>query len=155
MSNKGICVLRCQKGNVHGVVYLSEILPQRGVHFQVKIIGISPGLHGFHIHKTGNTLDGAHTLCEHYNPTRQNHGGLNSKYSHLGDLGNLKANSKGDVQQTINSRLLSLEEIFGRSLIVHADRDDLGKGNHKDSLTTGHSGKRILWGIIARDGECE
>ena len=38
--------------------------------------------------------------------------------------------------------------VIGRSLIVHQDKDDLGKGGHNDSLTTGHAGKRIACGII-------
>ena len=38
--------------------------------------------------------------------------------------------------------------VIGRSIVIHEDPDDLGKGNHKDSKTTGHAGKRIACGII-------
>lgn len=38
--------------------------------------------------------------------------------------------------------------IVGRSVVVHADEDDLGKTNHPDSLKTGNSGKRVACGII-------
>ena len=31
---------------------------------------------------------------------------------------------------------------------VHADPDDLGKGGHPDSLTTGHAGGRLACGVI-------
>ena len=38
--------------------------------------------------------------------------------------------------------------IIGRGLIIHADEDDLGLGGFPDSLTTGHSGKRIACAVI-------
>jgi Cu-Zn family superoxide dismutase len=41
-------------------------------------------------------------------------------------------------------------DLYGRSLIVHADKDDLGRGAHEDSGTTGHSGARIACAIFGR-----
>jgi Cu-Zn family superoxide dismutase len=41
-------------------------------------------------------------------------------------------------------------ELWGRSLIVHADEDDLGLGEHDDSKTTGHSGARIACAVFGR-----
>ena len=38
--------------------------------------------------------------------------------------------------------------IIGRSLIIHEDEDDCGKGGHSDSLTTGHAGKRLDCAVI-------
>ena len=43
-----------------------------------------------------------------------------------------------------------LEELYGRSVIVHEDEDDYGRGPHEDSKTTGHSGARIGCAIIGR-----
>jgi len=45
---------------------------------------------------------------------------------------------------------LTVEELFGRSFIIHADEDDYGMGDKPDSHTTGHSGKRIGCAIIGR-----
>jgi hypothetical protein len=39
-------------------------------------------------------------------------------------------------------------------LIIHADEDDLGRGGHEDSHTTGHSGARIGCAIFGRTSEC-
>lgn len=39
--------------------------------------------------------------------------------------------------------------VIGRSLVVHADKDDFGKGGHDDSFITGHAGARLSCGIIA------
>ena len=38
--------------------------------------------------------------------------------------------------------------IIGRSIVIHENPDDLGKGGYPDSKTTGHAGKRIACGVI-------
>jgi Cu-Zn family superoxide dismutase len=38
--------------------------------------------------------------------------------------------------------------VIGRSMMVHADVDDLGKGGHDLSPTTGNAGARIACGEI-------
>ena len=38
--------------------------------------------------------------------------------------------------------------IVGRAVVVHAGEDDLGKGGHDDSLTTGHAGGRLGCGVV-------
>jgi len=50
---------------------------------------------------------------------------------------------------------VKIENLWGRSVIVHADEDDLGLGDAEDSLTTGHSGKRIACAVIGRTMECD
>ncbi len=35
-----------------------------------------------------------------------------------------------------------------RSVVVHADADDGGKGGHATSLTTGNAGGRVSCGVI-------
>lgn len=168
---KGICVLRCSNKHDHGVVYLEEIKHNGPVKFKVEIEGISPGKHGFHIHRRGNEMNGAHSMCDHFNPTSKTHGDINKKESHVGDLGNIESHlveiftDKGVITTGIvitqfianKVRLSGKNSVFGRSLIVHEDEDDLGEGGFEDSLTTGHSGKRILWGIIGvnDDDNCD
>ena len=50
-----------------------------------------------------------------------------------------------------------VDEIIGRSIIIHEDEDDLGLGNFEDSKTTGHSGKRIACSVIgiSKNGICK
>lgn len=113
--------------------------------------------HGFHIHRAGDLRgEGCAGLCEHYHKGPPcSHGGPPSKTlnkeRHTGDLGNI-------VQGKSYSFFLKgvkVEELFGRSVIVHEDADDYGKGNFEDSKTTGHSGKRIGCAIIGRSSSCD
>lgn len=146
---KGICVMQCGKGHRHGVIFLYQ--HDSYVELDAYIEDVSPGYHGFHVHNSGNVTCGADSLCDHYNPKGKTHGGLDEKESHAGDLGNLYANDERIINARIYCNKFTLSEVFGRSLILHQDEDDLGRGAFEDSLITGHSGKRILWGIIGRN----
>jgi Cu-Zn family superoxide dismutase len=115
------------------------------------------GVHGFHIHEYGDLSEGCESMCGHYNPYHKNHGGQDSKERHVGDLGNLHANSEGRAQYQIIDRCIKLHgtkhSIFGRGLVIHADPDDCGKGTNAASLVNGNAGKRIACAIIGRKRE--
>jgi Cu-Zn family superoxide dismutase len=154
---EAICVLHSEKGEAQGIVSFHQNTTKKGTQIQVFMEGLTPGLHGFHVHRSGNVLEGAGSLCDHYNPFGKAHGGRNDPNAHLGDLGNVYANERGEVDETFYAKYIDLYgpySILGRSIVVHSDPDDLGKGPYKDSKTTGHSGKRILWGIIGIKEEC-
>jgi len=136
---------------------------KRGLQINVNMEGLKPGLHGFHIHQYGDLSEGCGSLCSHYNPTNSVHGSRNSKERHLGDLGNIIADNNGRTSMTIYDKSLSINGkygIIGRSVVVHLDEDDIGKGGldknnniineevHKESLKTGNAGKRICCGVI-------
>jgi Copper/zinc superoxide dismutase (SODC) len=38
--------------------------------------------------------------------------------------------------------------VLGRTVVVHADQDDLGEGGHELSKTTGNAGARLACGVI-------
>jgi Cu-Zn family superoxide dismutase len=126
--------------------------PKLPVKINVHVKNLAPGKHGFHVHEKGNLMKSDCSECAgHWNPTNKKHGGLNDINSHAGDLGNILANEIGEVNTHISTDKLTLfgkNSILGRSIIIHADEDDLGKGGHDDSLTTGHAGKRLDCAII-------
>jgi len=154
---RGICILRCEHGHEHGLVLLKELVVGGPVHFYVFIENIAPGAHGFHIHRSGDISEGPKSLCAHYNPYKKQHGGLNDPNAHMGDLGNIYANEFSQAETEFVAeyvRLRGEHSVFGRSIVVHEDEDDLGRGKYEDSKTTGHSGKRIFWGIIGVNEDC-
>jgi Cu-Zn family superoxide dismutase len=122
----------------------------------IDIKGLSKNhLHGFHIHETGDLREGCKSCCAHYNPENSDHGGLDG--GHAGDLGNITTDEHGNCSMSIKTDKFIVDEILGRSIIIHEDEDDLGLGNHEDSKTTGHSGARIACSVIgiSKNGICK
>lgn len=117
--------------------------------FACKLRGLSPGLHGFHVHCRGDLRDGCTSACSHYDPHGADHGGPRGGRRHRGDLGNIEADASGACETVVIADV-ALHEIVGRSLIVHAEPDDLGCGGDAESLKTGNAGKRIACGVIGR-----
>ena len=133
--------------DVSGSVIIKE--NKTGVTITANFTKLPSGQHGFHIHKNGDLRgQGCLGACEHYNKgPKCDHGGPKSKIRHTGDLGNI---SLSDSNKRYYLKNVSLADLYGRSIIVHEDADDLGVGPHEDSKTTGHSGKRIACAIIGR-----
>ena len=108
--------------------------------------------HGFHVHEAGDLSDQCDGACAHFNPFHKNHGGPNSFERHVGDLGNIYFDKKGNAQINFKDNYIKLRgtksNIIGRSLVIHESLDDLGMGGHQDSLTTGHAGDRITCAVI-------
>ena len=133
------------------------VIKQKGSGVQIKALfsRLPGGKHGFHIHRAGDLRgEGCKGACDHWHKGEPSeHGdspsapGANQiDQRHTGDLGNIEERER----KTIFLDNVSLDELYGRSLIIHADEDDLGKGGHEDSKTTGHSGTRIGCAIIGR-----
>jgi Cu-Zn family superoxide dismutase len=137
--------------DVYGIVRVSQ--EAKGVRIHADFTKLPPGLHGFHIHKAGDMREGCTSCCDHWHKgTPSIHGGPPSSHGHrhTGDLGNI---SMDKPTSSFFLKGVRVEELFGRSIIVHADPDDLGKGEYEDSATTGHSGARIACAIFGRSQE--
>jgi len=120
---------------------------------------LPPGQHGFHIHKAGDLRgEGCKGACDHFHVgPPQDHGGPPGTTGprHTGDLGNVSLESgKKMFKKTYTVEGIKVADLFGRSMIVHADPDDYGKGGQEDSLKTGHAGRRIGCAIIGRAEGC-
>lgn len=126
-----------------------------GVELQYMFTRLPPGPHGFHIHRAGDLRgEGCKGACDHWHKGKPTtHGGPPSHKGprHTGDLGNI------DIEKPRGQMFLKhviLEELYGRSIIVHEDEDDYGRGTQEDSKTTGHSGARIGCAVIGRMQGC-
>lgn len=87
----------------------------------------------------------------HFNPFGKTHGAPSDETRHVGDLGNVEADASGKVDVTITDHLVSLvgqHSVIGRAVVVHENVDDLGKGGHELSLSTGNAGGRLACGVI-------
>lgn len=133
----------------------------------VELRGFPPGLHGMHIHEkalTSEMLREKGSKCcqelgPHFNgdspifepihsPDGTKHG------HHLGDLAfNVSIDENGNADYWFcDKRIGSLQSILGRSLVIHADADDMGvlglqryenSAKEIESYKTGNAGARI------------
>tara|TARA_A100001015_G_scaffold262087_1_gene308061 strand:- start:2 stop:475 length:474 start_codon:yes stop_codon:yes gene_type:complete len=151
---EAVCVLTT--GMLKGYIVFKEDLKKRETIIKINIENLPKGLHGFHIHRTGDLREGCSSLCSHYNPHNKKHGGPKDKERHIGDLGNLES-KKGKLTKTMRDKLIKLRgkySVIGRSVVIHAGEDDLGKGGNAESLKTGNAGKRIGCGVIGYSKNC-
>lgn len=143
--NKAEAVLKATEGNkVEGTVTFTKV--EGGVLIVADVVNLKPGKHGFHVHEHGDcSAHDASSAGGHFNPTNSKHGGPDTPERHVGDLGNLVADSTGKAHYERIDSLITLEgpnSVIGRSVVVHADEDDLA------TQPTGNSGARIACGEI-------
>ena len=96
------------------------------------------GFFGFHIHQ-GESCSGADFsgTGSHYNPMDQMHP------VHAGDLPPLLA-CRGIAYLSVKTDRFSVDEIIGRTVVIHSDPDDF------HSQPAGNSGKKIACGVIRK-----
>jgi len=111
--------------------------------------GLTPNQkHGLQIHEGPDVA----TPGLIYDPFARKHGGPWSVERKVGDLGNLKANEKGEVEFTMSEPYVKLSgpfSVVGRVLAVHEKPDDEGYGRNDESLRTGNVGAVLGAGIIS------
>lgn len=136
-------------GPVQGVVRFLQLSEERCL-VDGTIDGLEPGPHGLHVHTLGDLTRDCLSCGEHYNPLGRQHGGPEDSERHVGDLGNIVAGPEGRASFRLEDHQLKVLDVIGRSLVVDAGEDDLGRGGHALSRHTGNSGQRLACGIIAR-----
>src|SRR5688572_5194350 len=124
---------------VRGTVTFTE--ETEGVRVTASVEGLTPGLHGFHIHEKGDcsARDFA-SAGAHFNPTGAPHGSPTDPQHHAGDFGNLDANHLGIARYERVFNWLTFQgtnSILGRGVIVHEKPDDL------KSQPSGNAGARL------------
>lgn len=123
-----------------------------GTLFHPDLEGLSPGLHGFHIHenpscdpaeKNGEMVAGL-AAGGHYDPGAA--GSHEGPYGdgHLGDLPALYFDPSGQADHPVLAPRVKLSDLKGRALIIHAGGD-----NYSDQpQPLGGGGPRVACGIV-------
>jgi Cu-Zn family superoxide dismutase len=124
-----------------------------GVRVHGRITGLTPGLHGFHVHEFGDLTDATagESAGDHFAPGGAPHGRPTDAHRHAGDLGNVEAGADGVAKVDIFDRMLQLEgpnSILGRAIVVHANED-------KFTQPSGDAGPRVAIGVIGIAGPGE
>jgi Cu-Zn family superoxide dismutase len=123
-----------------------------GIVFSPSLAGLSPGLHGFHVHENPacgpKQQDGgmipALAAGGHYDPATSKRHGTPWGDGHLGDLPALFVDANGLANNPVLAPRLKIADVKGRSLLIHAGGD-----NHADHPAPfGGGGARIACGII-------
>ncbi|MDQ7956139.1 MAG: superoxide dismutase family protein [Rhodocyclaceae bacterium] len=120
-----------------------------GVRVAGEVRGLTPGEHGFHIHEKGDCGDNGNASGGHFNPAGGTHGKFGAAGSHAGELPSLVAGADGTARFSVEVHSISLTDgaannVVGRALVVHRDRDDY------TTQPAGNSGPRIACAVIAR-----
>jgi Cu-Zn family superoxide dismutase len=153
MSQKSIYAIAVFNDTIKGTVKFTEDLVNNQIKIDLNITDLKPNsLHGFHVHEAGDLTDKCTSMCAHFNPYGKTHGCPGLTERHVGDLGNIKTNNKGEAKYTFYDNVIKLRgtkcNIIGRGLIIHEDEDDCGQGGNAESLKTGNAGKRISCAVI-------
>lgn len=124
-----------------------------GLVFRPRLEGLSPGLHGFHLHqnpacgpadKNGAAVP-ALAAGGHHDPAGTDRHGTPWGDGHLGDLPPLFVAADGTANQPVLApRLRSLETVAERALVIHQGGD-----NHADQpAPLGGGGARVACGVV-------
>ena len=145
----GQATLRLANGLPAGTAQLLSAGSQ--VNIAVALAGVSPGVHGVHLHMAGSCDAPDFTSAGgHLNPGSRQHGTANPAGAHLGDLPNVTIGSSGagTVSAALpGSREQVLTQLFdgdGTAVVVHANADDYRTD------PSGNSGGRIACGVLTR-----
>ncbi|QYC92749.1 Super oxide dismutase [Trabala vishnou gigantina nucleopolyhedrovirus] len=149
MAVRAICII---SGDITGKIYFHQQTPDHPTTIEGYLLNVPRGEHGFHVHEFGDASNGCTSAGEHFNPFGHEHGAPDAIVKHVGDLGNIESKGYGALT-TVNivAKHITMHgqlSVLGRSLVVHANRDDLGLGDSMLSKITGNSGGRLGCGII-------
>jgi superoxide dismutase, Cu-Zn family len=117
--------------------------------------GLTPGLHGVHIHAVGKCEPDFAAAGGHFDPGPHGHTDPDANHPfHMGDLPNLVVGPDGrGTLKTVTTRVslspgpLSVFDDDGSAIIIHADPDQGITGEPKSGVS---GGARIACGVIVK-----
>ena len=114
----------------------------------VQATGIAEGIHGVHVHETGDCSADDFTSAGGHLAGDAEHGILVENGPHPGDLPNAHVGADGALAMEVFNSDLSLEAMLdedGSAVIIHAGADDYM------SQPAGNSGDRVACGVVEQN----
>ena len=130
------------RGRFLGIIIASDT--RRGLLLVPRMHGLSPGFHGFHLHAKPSCANFGRGAGGHWDPKNKGkHRGPYRSNGHLGDLPKLYVNSGGFITRGVLAARLTVADLKGRALVIHAGGD-----NYSDTpKKLGGGGSRIACGV--------
>lgn len=143
---------------ITGTATFSEMKHGNGsaVHIEVTVSGMTPGLHGIHLHAIGKCEPPAFTAAGgHFDPGPAGNTDPDANHPyHMGDLPNLVvgADGKGTLSAvttrvTLTDSAITVFDADGTALILHANPDQGITGEPKSGVS---GGPRVACGVIVK-----
>ncbi len=117
-----------------------------------KLSGLTPGLHGFHVHQNPDCAPGekdgqkaaALAAGGHLDPKKTGKHAGPMGHGHSGDLPALQVNADGTASMPVTAPHLKLADLHGHAIVIHA-----GSDNYADEpKPLGGGGARIACGVV-------
>ena len=133
-----------------GTVVLKQ--STHGLVFTPNLNGLTPGLHGFHVHQNSSCAPAEKNAKMvaglaaggHFDPHNTNRHDLPWGDGHLGDLPALYVDGNGHAGTPVLAPRLTLNDVKGRALMIHAGGDNYSDQPKK----LGGGGARMACGVI-------
>ncbi|MCA2205554.1 superoxide dismutase family protein [Nocardia rosealba] len=147
--------LKAELKNSAGAGVGTATIVAEGNHLVVTVEaqGLTPGFHGLHFHQNGT--------CEGDFTSAGGHLQVGGATSHpaSGDLTSLQVGADGSAKLVTRTDSVTLDNIKGKALIVHAGADNFGNipprytreggtGPDETTLSTGDAGARVACGVV-------
>jgi Cu-Zn family superoxide dismutase len=123
-----------------------------GINIALDVTGLTPGVHGVHLHAVAKCEGPAFTSAgPHFNPDMRKHGTENPDGPHAGDMPNFTVAADGTAKTTVADPRVTLStapnSVFangGTAIVIHAAADDM------KTDPSGNSGDRIACGVVLK-----
>ncbi|KDO20930.1 copper/zinc superoxide dismutase [Saprolegnia parasitica CBS 223.65] len=148
---KAVVTLYGDDASVYGSLVLSQSNEDAKTLIVGNLKGLSAGKHALHINVFGDVSNGGASTGGVFNPFGKAHGAPEDEERRVGSLGNIQVDDEGNAKVHVEDALLKLigpHSVIGRSLVIHENEDDLGKGGHELSLQNGNAGPIKAFGVI-------
>lgn len=146
-----VTMTNLQSGEPAGTVTISA--NHYGTVFSPDLSQLPAGMHGFHVHenpsceakqKQGKMVPGG-AAGSHFDPEKTGqHGTPWGNNNHQGDLPPMYVDEQGKATKPVLSPRLTLDDLKGRALMVHANGDNYSD----DPAPLGGGGARLACGVI-------